>query len=358
MAGSETEESNAKDGPPSTSAAIKAPAAAQSGEGKGRHTQPKPNDDPQIDEFGQHVKPNQQTSGRHSEENSRSSPRNESAADGGSETNGAAGPAAKTASPKDAGHDQSDSLHTVNGHNGPSAGSDAEARANVPSHKATISEVSQLSTTHEVLQGDTGAVSEWSHQALAPRAGDLDEKKAADEWQSMPSYAAYDIYDDDGKLVAKEAPDSDEEANAYHGLGGAGKGYTRVQDDEDAQSATSMDDNTGYLFNKQGGQGTDLTTEDEEQRDPLAQLQATKSLLTEGQRIAYVGLARLAMAEMVDELEKMNTTRATKKLIAMSAESTKMWSQKMMVRLYKHMDIESAGQTPFPSPEQNTGGYS
>lgn len=192
-----------------------------------------------------------------------------------------------------------------------------------------------------VLPGNTGTVSGWSHQALVPQKIDNEGKKEGDEWQSMPSYAAYDLYDDDGHLIAREAPGSDEEANAYHGLGGAGKGYTRVQIDEDAKSATSMDDNTGYLFQPKDA---DVQADEEEQRDPLQQLQATKDLLTEGQRIAYVGLTRLAMAEMVKELEEIPTTRSTKKVLGFALESMKMWSQKMMVRLYMHMDIDSSGK--------------
>ena len=43
--------------------------------------------------------------------------------------------------------------------------------------------------------------------------------------------------------------------------------------------------------------GTELHDEDEDQRDPLAQLQATKTLLSETQRIAYVGMTRLAICE-------------------------------------------------------------
>ena len=184
-----------------------------------------------------------------------------------------------------------------------------------------------------------GGISEWSHQALAPQRVEPEHEKQ-DEWQDMPALAPYDLYDDNGKLVAREARESDDEANAYLGLGGAGKGYTRVQIDEDAQSATSMDDNTEYLFKKNG---TDVIDEDEDQRDPLAQMQVSKDFLTEGQRIAYVGVTRLAMAEMVKELEGMEGTKATKKELLIAVEATKMWSQKMMVRLYAHMDIDSSG---------------
>ena len=185
----------------------------------------------------------------------------------------------------------------------------------------------------------TGGVSEWSHQALAPREVEVEEKKE-DEWQDMPAYGKYDVYDDEGKLVARGTEDSEDEADVYDGLGGAGKGYTRVQIDDDAKSATSMDEDTSYLFREKG---TNVVDEDEEQRDPLAQMQATKDLLTEGQRIAYVGVTRLAMVQMVNGLEELHGTKAHKKELGHAVESMKMWGQKMMVRLYGHMGIDSSG---------------
>jgi len=185
-----------------------------------------------------------------------------------------------------------------------------------------------------------GGVSEWSHQALAPREVEVEEEKE-DEWQDMPAYGKYNIYDDEGRLVARGTEDSDNEADVYDGLGGAGKGYTRVQIDDDARSATSMDENTSYLFREKG---TNVVDEDEEQRDPLAQMQATKDMLTEGQRIAYVGVTRLAMAVMAKALEDLQGTKTNKKELGHAIESMKMWSQKMMVRLYGHMEIDSSGE--------------
>ncbi|KAI9802192.1 MAG: hypothetical protein M1825_002912 [Sarcosagium campestre] len=184
--------------------------------------------------------------------------------------------------------------------------------------------------------------SEWSHQQIVPQTKD---KKTTEEdsWQEMPAFAPFDLYNDDGKLIAREAEESDDEAKTYAGLGGAGKGYTKVNLDEDAQSATSMDENTKYLFKdpaaEEGGEN-----EDEEGRDALAQLQATKDLLTEQQRIAYVGLARVAMVGMIQEFYDIETTRGTKKDFRVAIEALKMWSQKTMVRLYAHMDISPAEQ--------------
>ncbi|KAI9892300.1 MAG: hypothetical protein M1814_001499 [Vezdaea aestivalis] len=186
-------------------------------------------------------------------------------------------------------------------------------------------------------------VSEWSHQKVVPQAQKEDkDTKKEDEWQEMPSFADYDLYNDDGKLIAREAHESEDEGDAYAALGGAGKGYTRVTVDEDAQSATSMDEDTKYLFKEAGTNA--LEDDDEEQRDTMTQMQFSKDLLTEGQRIAYVGVVRLAAVAMIEDAEKIKETRGTKKELRIGIEALKMWSQKVMVRLYAHMEISSAEQ--------------
>lgn len=186
-------------------------------------------------------------------------------------------------------------------------------------------------------------ISEWSHQHMIAPAAESQPDPAEDEWQVMPAYASYDMYDDDNRLIAREARDSGDEGDAYAGLGGAGKGYTRVQLDEDAQSATSLDENTKYLFKETSGTGAG-ELQDEEARDAVSQMQATKDLLTEGQRIAYVGMTRLIMSIMLDEATVMAAVKGSKKEVRLAAEAMHMWSQKMMVRLYAHMDISSAEQ--------------
>ncbi|KAI1456436.1 DUF726-domain-containing protein [Annulohypoxylon moriforme] len=194
-------------------------------------------------------------------------------------------------------------------------------------------DVSLASTNHDV--------SEFSHQQLT---GHHEEKKdnEDDEWQAMPAYAPYDIYDDDNRLIAKEHNPDEDDNYGYGSLGGAGRGYTRVLDDEDAESETSMDDNTRYLF--KDPKSTSMTEMDEDQRDAVSQLQATKDLLTEGQRIAYVGVTRLELSEMIKEAEGIQSSKRIKKDLQMAAEALKMWSQKIMIRLYAHMEISPAEQ--------------
>ncbi|OJD12420.1 hypothetical protein AJ78_06984 [Emergomyces pasteurianus Ep9510] len=200
----------------------------------------------------------------------------------------------------------------------------------------------ETSKSHKRGSSQAALVSEWSHQRLAAD----DEKEAndnvdeEDDWKDMPALGEFDVYDDYGRIVARGAAQEDNAA-VYQGLGGAGKGYTRVQIDEDAQSVTSLDDDTKYLFKEPESNAIGV---EEEQRDPLAQLQATKDLLTEGQRIAYVGVTRLTIYQMVKDLEAIRPSRSSKKYVASAIDSMTKWGQQMMIRLYTHMDIDSAEQ--------------
>ncbi|OCT45050.1 DUF726 domain protein [Cladophialophora carrionii] len=228
--------------------------------------------------------------------------------------------------------------------------STSDSKGTVESTNATSPRASQAPGTvipkHD-QKPKSAAASEYSHQRQisAPTQSD-DEDEEEVEWQAMPAIDEFDIYDDNGRLVAKGHKENEEDSNPYSGMGGAGKGYTRVQLDDDAQSATSMDEETNYLF-KNGPKPPatdDQDNDDDEQRDTLTQLEATKDLLTEGQRIAYVGVVRLTIHKMLEALSALEKTRSARKELVKSTESMDMWGQKMMVRLYAHMDINPAEQ--------------
>ncbi|GAA5877743.1 hypothetical protein JCM16303_000223 [Sporobolomyces ruberrimus] len=104
--------------------------------------------------------------------------------------------------------------------------------------------------------------------------------------------------------------------------------YTRLElDDDPEEDEISM--RTQYLFNEE----TSMT--------PLSQMQQTKTLLTEGQRIAYVGLSRLVAREMVQTLAL--AAKGAKELEP-ARESCVNWANKIMGRLYRHMDVDGAEQ--------------
>lgn len=186
--------------------------------------------------------------------------------------------------------------------------------------------------------------SEWSHMRIAQSHQPHDESEEEEEpvdWKAMPALGEFDYYDDYGRLIARGAQEDDNDA-VYQGIGGAGRGYTRVQLDEDAQSATSMDEDTSYLFKDSANNSAGLVGE--ELRDSVSQLQATKDLLNETQKIAYVGVVRLAIHEMNLEMAKLPITRSTRKTHQKASDAMRKWAQAMMGRLYMHMDINSAEQ--------------
>jgi len=110
--------------------------------------------------------------------------------------------------------------------------------------------------------------------------------------------------------------------------------YTRLElDDDPEEDEVSM--RTQYLFNEDKGM------------TPLSQMQATKTLLTEGQRIAYVGLCRLVAREMVQTLAM--AARGAKELDP-AAESARNWQAKIMGRLYRHMEVDGPGKRSHTVP--------
>jgi hypothetical protein len=226
-----------------------------------------------------------------------------------------------------------------------------ESLASISEEDRAKNELRMFSEDHKDPSMPTGggAVSEWSHQQIVPRAERLFEKKDEkldeldDEWQEMPAYAPYDLYDDDGRLIARAHEESEAEEDT-----GAAKGYTRVYDDEDAESVTSMDENTSYLFKER--------EDDEAARNPLSQMKATKELLTEGQRVAYVGVVRLALIQMLRDLQRHQVKgRTAKRNLQQAVDGMVKWSQKIMVRLYTHMELSPPGMLRL-SPQSPTPG--
>jgi hypothetical protein len=102
--------------------------------------------------------------------------------------------------------------------------------------------------------------------------------------------------------------------------------YTRLRLNEEDES-DEIHLRTKYLF------------DEDKAMTPLSQMQATKDLLTEAQRIAYVGLCALAAREMVDKLKAVNS-----KELAGAIKSMELWSLKIMGRLYYHMELATEGE--------------
>ncbi|SRR6266478_449551 len=101
--------------------------------------------------------------------------------------------------------------------------------------------------------------------------------------------------------------------------------YTRVRMREE-EDVDEVHLRTRYLF------------DEDQAMTPLSQMQQTKNMLTEAQRIAYVGLCALVSTEMVKKLKKL-----TGKESKSATQDMELWRLKILGRLYYHMELATAG---------------
>lgn len=108
--------------------------------------------------------------------------------------------------------------------------------------------------------------------------------------------------------------------------------YTRLRLFEDEESE-EVHMRTKYLF------------DDDKAMTPLSQMQATKEMLTEGQRIAYVGLSALVAREMILDMGRgLPPAKKGKDEETGVVGSGRLWMLKIMARLYQHMNLNADGE--------------
>lgn len=167
-------------------------------------------------------------------------------------------------------------------------------------------------------------------------------------WQEMPIVRdefAGGLDEEDRKRFHYVTPEKDETVNATgvidfddHGFEWRDKAvtnekeyseYTRLRlHEEDDNDEVHL--RTKFLF------------DEDKAMTPLSQMQATKDMLTEAQRIAYVGLCACIMKEMAISYKNIRH-----KDIKFMIESLQLWSLKIMGRLYYHMELETQGECGF-----------
>lgn len=116
---------------------------------------------------------------------------------------------------------------------------------------------------------------------------------------------------------------------------GDAEGYTQLRLDEDEEEE-ELHAATEYLFqedmNRIGDAGEDPSAA------PISQLAMTKRLLTETQKIAYVGLCCITAHDLVREVQRLEPNEPKP-----ASKSTSEWLLRVMVRLYQHLDIDVTG---------------
>lgn len=168
------------------------------------------------------------------------------------------------------------------------------------------------------LEDDPDTSQNTIHSSDGNTADDDDEG-----WLPMRTVGSSEVYDDMGNIVVHQ--------NLFDYAGEedvAVSGYTRVGVDDDAKSITSLDEKTDFLFEQEEG-------------DAITQIQTTKEMLTESQKIAYVGLCRLVLAVMAEKLRGITSASSQ---AAVSIESLQVWGSRIIMRLYAHMELSNEEQ--------------
>ena len=186
-------------------------------------------------------------------------------------------------------------------------------------------------------------------QSATPKPFSFDDDDE-EGWQEMPVIRDEDIFtsgldEEDRKKYHYVAPAHAKQTNATGNLidfDDSGQEwrsknekdlneneYTRLRANEEDES-DEVHLRTKYLFD-----GDKAMT-------PLGQMQATKNLLTEAQRIAYVGLCALTVREMSDSL-----MASGRKELKAAKSNMDLWAMKIMGRLYYHMELATAGMPRF-----------
>jgi hypothetical protein len=184
-------------------------------------------------------------------------------------------------------------------------------------------------------------------QPIEASAFDLDDD---DGWQDMPIVREADpnlaLDEEDQKIYHYVAP-SKARLSSDHGPASNATGhlidfdergqewrektttneedYSRLKLDED-DDADDAYLRTKYLF------------DEDKAMTPLSQMRATKNLLTEAQRIAYVGLCSLVMRQMIRTFSSVR-----RKEFSPAIKGLELWRMRIMGRIYYHMELETAG---------------
>ncbi|WFD42116.1 hypothetical protein MPSI1_000754 [Malassezia psittaci] len=134
-------------------------------------------------------------------------------------------------------------------------------------------------------------------------------------------------------------PDADESLEKPQDLE-----YTQLRLDE-AEDEEELHAATEYLFQEDMNRIGDM--DDDPAAAPISQLAMTKRLLTETQKIAYVGLCCITAYDMLRELQRLEPNEPKP-----ASKNMGDWLLRVMVRLYQHLDIDVQGMFLTAHPEQ------
>lgn len=163
-------------------------------------------------------------------------------------------------------------------------------------------------------------------------------------WKDMKKVADQNYYDEMGYLEFAKGED-------FAFSGQDVRAYTKINTEEQLKKYANLNEKTDFLFQTRSlSEPTkDSHIEDEEEFDEEAEniesdqaLSGTKSMLSDSQKFAYIGMAKLVMMDMATELATLNQRTAYKisKKLNMSQKNFANWTLYIMSKLCEHLEIQ------------------
>lgn len=233
--------------------------------------------------------------------------------------------------------------------------SDSEAES---SSQRRFGSASRRHQKHPSLSGSASAYNSTGYTSAPANATgrslNIDDARGYD-WRSKPVGApGMHTSRKHGPQPQDSVGSPDSDSDSAEDSDEKGKGYTQLRLDEDVEG-DELHAATEYLFgdsqSHQGSRGpvessVGYSYQGESNATPLSQMMTTKSLLSEAQKIAYVGLCALQAKELVRAVRR---APGSAKDLAASLKSIEEWELRVMARLFQHMDISASGECPVSS---------
>ncbi|RLV91863.1 Phenylalanine--tRNA ligase beta subunit [Spathaspora sp. JA1] len=141
-------------------------------------------------------------------------------------------------------------------------------------------------------------------------------------------------------------------------------GYTKIDTEEQVNKYASLDRKTDFLFRSRNDEKKDVAKyeeelegriekesqdseyEDEDNLDSQEALEDTKNMLTDSQKFAYIGIAKLLTVEMATDLAKLHIagSGSIAKTLSAGQKNFSNWTLYVMSKLYSHLNISDEEQ--------------
>ncbi|CAH2353101.1 probable lipase Mil1p [[Candida] railenensis] len=243
---------------------------------------------------------------------------------------------------------------------------------------------SQISAKTRTVQDQDTERSTVAEEPESPqiKLRDVDDDffSSGSNWKAMKTIAELDFYDDRGELEYTSNGLFDE--NGLIRQQGGSRGYTKIDTEEQVAKYAELDKKTDFLFQRTSNQtqvsaaygkedldqehhksnigdderideddetkydSSDSEYEDDDNLQSKEQLETTKSMLSDAQKFAYIGIAKLIAVEMATELAMLKSStssRVAKNLMA-GQKNFGNWMSYVTLKLFEHLELSKEEQ--------------